>query len=274
MQIKFIVLCLIAHVVGDYYLQDDEMSELKKEKIGGVFKHSVFYSIPFILILLLFKKSYKITGLILLLCLAHLFIDIVKYYLYKGYLKIFHTACKKNKVKKYIKPWMIYIFDQVVHIILLIAVIVCFRENLYYPIDTLYIGYSILGIDGLTVLKWVLIVLCMHKPANITFKIIFSGCKPKGNLVTSSNNSVVNNSINSSVANNGSNNGAIIGFLERIIIAMFLYSNQYSAIGFILTAKSIARYNKISEDAEFGEYYLIGTLFSTLFVIVIYNFIF
>ncbi|HAR84439.1 MAG TPA: hypothetical protein DCR69_01780 [Clostridium sp.] len=267
MQIKFIVLCLIAHVVGDYYLQDDEMSDLKKEKIGGVFKHSVFYSIPFILILLLFKKSYKITGLILLLCLAHLLIDVVKYYSYKGYLKIFHTACKKNKVKKYIKPWMIYIFDQVVHIILLIAVIVCFRQNLYHPIDTLYIGYSILGIDGLTVLKWVLIVLCMHKPANVTFKIIFSGCKPKGNLVTRSNNSVVNNS---SVANNG----AIIGFLERIIIAIFLYSNEYSAIGFILTAKSIARYNKISEDAEFGEYYLIGTLFSTLFVIVIYNFIF
>ncbi|WP_346870063.1 DUF3307 domain-containing protein [Clostridium sp. UBA5119] len=274
MQIKFIVLCLIAHVIGDYYFQDDEMSELKKKKIGGVFKHSVFYSIPFILILFLFEKSYRITGLILLLCLAHLLIDVVKYYSYKGYLKIFHTTCKKNKVKKYIKPWMIYIFDQVVHIILLITVIVCFRGNLYYPIDTLYIVYSILGIDGLTVLKWVLIVLYMHKPANVTFKIIFSGCKPKGNLVTSSNNSVVNNSINSSVANNSSNNGAIIGFLERIIIAMFLYSNQYSAIGFILTAKSIARYNKISEDAEFGEYYLIGTLFSTLFVIVIYNFIF
>jgi len=131
-----------------------------------------------------------------------------------------------------------------------------------------------LGIDGLTVLKWVLMVLYMHKPANITFKIIFSGCKPKGSLVTSSNNLIFNNSINSSVANNSSNNGAIIGFLERIIIAMFLYNNQYSAIGFILTAKSIARYNKISENAEFGEYYLIGTLFSTLFVIVIYNFIF
>ena len=129
-----------------------------------------------------------------------------------------------------------------------------------------------LEINGLTILKWGLMVLCMHKPANVTFRIIFSECKPKGTL--GANNIDVNNNIIVNNSNDTTNNGAIIGFLERIIIAMFLYVNQYSAIGFILTAKSIARYNKITEDAEFGEYYLIGTLFSTLFVTLMYNIIF
>lgn len=256
------ILCLIAHVIGDYYLQDNEMAELKKEKLTGVFKHSAFYSIPFALILILFEKSYKLTLLIIVLCVSHLVIDALKYYAYKLYLTVFNTESKKNKVKKYIKSWMVYIFDQVIHIISIILLKFYFKESLFYPIEILYSIYGVLDINELTVLKWGLMVLCMHKPANITFKIIFSECKPKIN-------SEDNNADNSVV-----NNGAIIGFLERIIIAVFLYSNQYSAIGFILTAKSIARYNKISEDAEFGEYYLIGTLFSTLFVIVIYNFIF
>ena len=44
--------------------------------------------------------------------------------------------------------------------------------------------------------------------------------------------------------------------------------NQYSAIGFVLTAKSVARYDKIAKDEKFAEYYLLGTLTSTLCVIV------
>lgn len=49
---------------------------------------------------------------------------------------------------------------------------------------------------------------------------------------------------------------------------------QYSAIGFVLTAKSIARYNKIVEEAEFAECYLLGTLLSTMLVIATYLLIF
>ncbi|GMA43371.1 hypothetical protein GCM10025853_08280 [Tetragenococcus halophilus subsp. halophilus DSM 20339] len=53
-----------------------------------------------------------------------------------------------------------------------------------------------------------------------------------------------------------------------------LYANQYAAIGFVLTAKSIARYNKIAEDPKFAEYYLLGTLLSSLLVIASFTIIF
>ena len=39
---------------------------------------------------------------------------------------------------------------------------------------------------------------------------------------------------------------------------------QYSAVGLVLTAKSIARYDRISKDQSFAEYYLLGTLLSTI----------
>ena len=45
---------------------------------------------------------------------------------------------------------------------------------------------------------------------------------------------------------------------------IFLSLGQYSALGLVLTAKSIARYDKITKDPDFAEYYLLGTLMSVI----------
>ena len=70
------------------------------------------------------------------------------------------------------------------------------------------------------------------------------------------------------------NTGALIGQLERFIILLMLTQGQYAAIGFILTAKSVARYKKIVDEAKFSEYYLLGTFLSTFIVIVTYLLVF
>jgi hypothetical protein len=64
--------------------------------------------------------------------------------------------------------------------------------------------------------------------------------------------------------------GAFIGSLERLIILLLISLGQYSAIGLVLTAKSVARYNKIADDKQFAEYYLLGTLLSALYALIIY----
>jgi hypothetical protein len=61
----------------------------------------------------------------------------------------------------------------------------------------------------------------------------------------------------------------MVGSLERIIMLILLYSQQYAALGLVLTAKSITRYNKITEDKAFAEYYLLGTLLSLLVVLIV-----
>lgn len=65
------------------------------------------------------------------------------------------------------------------------------------------------------------------------------------------------------------NAGSLIGTLERLLIAIMMLLGQYAAIGLIFTAKSITRYDRISKDPSFAEYYLVGTLMSALFAIVI-----
>ena len=62
----------------------------------------------------------------------------------------------------------------------------------------------------------------------------------------------------------------MIGNLERLLSAIFLGTGQAAAIALIYTAKSIARFKKIEEKQGFAEYYLIGTLYSILYVVVFY----
>ncbi len=65
--------------------------------------------------------------------------------------------------------------------------------------------------------------------------------------------------------------GATIGILERLITGLLLVSQNYAALGLVFTAKSIACYDKISKNSAFAEYYLIGSLFSLLSVLVLYQ---
>ncbi|NLW46912.1 MAG: hypothetical protein GXY86_06215 [Firmicutes bacterium] len=55
--------------------------------------------------------------------------------------------------------------------------------------------------------------------------------------------------------------GKWIGILERIIVLTLMLNNALDSVAFILTAKSIARFNEL-RNKNFAEYYLIGTLAS------------
>lgn len=107
--------------------------------------------------------------------------------------------------------------------------------------------------DPRPVLSWACLLLFVWKPANTAIRHLLFRYRPAH-------------------AEEGTvpNAGAWIGTLERIIMALLLSAHQYSAMGLVLTAKSIARFDKISRDQGFAEYYLLGTLLSTLFVILSY----
>lgn len=68
---------------------------------------------------------------------------------------------------------------------------------------------------------------------------------------------------------NLANAGRWIGMSERLLIFVFVLVNQYSAIGFLIAAKSLLRYNDKSTEgipaayiSKKSEYVLVGTLMS------------
>ncbi len=64
------------------------------------------------------------------------------------------------------------------------------------------------------------------------------------------------------------NAGRLIGLTERYLILVFVFVNQFAAVGFLLAAKSILRYKSEQEEGfNKTEYVLIGTLLSFGFAI-------
>lgn len=62
--------------------------------------------------------------------------------------------------------------------------------------------------------------------------------------------------------------GEMIGYLERVLILSFILLRAYELIGFVVMAKSIARFEEL-KNRPFAEYFLIGTLSSTLIAVLV-----
>ena len=62
--------------------------------------------------------------------------------------------------------------------------------------------------------------------------------------------------------------GKIIGMIERALVIILIYMNQPTAIAIIFMAKSIIRFEQ-SKEREIAEYYLVGTLSSITFALII-----
>jgi Protein of unknown function (DUF3307) len=61
--------------------------------------------------------------------------------------------------------------------------------------------------------------------------------------------------------------GSTIGILERVLIVVFVLTGTDVAIGFVVAAKTLARF-RLLDDRDFAEYYLLGTLASVAVAIV------
>ncbi|AOW22015.1 hypothetical protein LPB138_04765 [Urechidicola croceus] len=67
------------------------------------------------------------------------------------------------------------------------------------------------------------------------------------------------------------NAGKWIGKLERVLVLTFILTSNFSAVGFLLAAKSIFRFGDLTQkkDRKLTEYVLIGTLLSFGITIII-----
>jgi len=67
--------------------------------------------------------------------------------------------------------------------------------------------------------------------------------------------------------------GPWVGYMERLLIFIFILLNQYVVIGLLITSKFIIRYNNIKSRQIVAEYVLLGTLMSFTSAVLITFFI-
>lgn len=242
------LLLFIGHVLGDFYFQSSSLAKAKETSVKKLRLHCLFYLVAMVGVTLA-VFNWSLFSVAIVVSVLHFVIDGLKFLLTK------YVSIKKDKNAT------IFLADQGLHILILLL------AAGYIKIHSIEINYvtglefliNMFDLDMEHLLSWILILLVLVQPCSIVIKKVLNRYRP----------------MNEEQLDEGvPNAGALIGILERLFILLMLYVNQFTAIGFVLTAKSIARYNKISENPQFAEYYLLGTLMSTLLIIISYFLIF
>ena len=223
-----IVAILISiHLLADFLFQTSAYSEKKRK---------IIYFIVFEIVLLLILQFKKAIFLGMIISVFHFLINYIV------------NKSEKRFRKRRLKL-LFFSINQLIHFVILIGIYYIF--NLENSVSNLYIklqGYENFKI----IILYISVFSIIFEPASVFIRKLFTSISsktyPKANLEELKA-------------------GNIIGKLERIIIAILLLNNQFGVIGFVLTAKSIARFKQM-ENRDFAEKYLIGTLTSFLIVLL------
>lgn len=244
---QYFFIFLLGHLLGDFYFQTENMARKKEENIKWVVIHCLVY-LAAIMFALSPVASNRMLELGSAVAGAHGIVDILKNNIVRRIIK--------NRKMTILKERNIFFIDQFLHMLCLAfaayaGVSVLGKVN----INKWLIAFTyMVGIPKMKTLSWLIALLLIHKPANIIISKWLKLYKP---------------SEQSEMIKRDSNAGRFIGTLERLLILIFISLEQYSAIGLVLTAKSIARYDRISREKDFAEYYLLGTLLSTAIVMIV-----
>jgi Protein of unknown function (DUF3307). len=251
----YFAILLLCHFLGDYYFQTKKMAQSKESDYKKTIVHGIYYTIPFFAAFIIgavyLRDLESFAYLFVILAAAsvsHLMIDLIKCRKIKADLSkksgdsanFVHENEKDNKS-------VLFIADQAAHILILAALAFAINGSKIYA--SIWASFS----ECSEILYLALLIVFITVPASVIFKNVFKKYQP----TTSSSESI-------------QGAGEIIGFLERILTAVFFMMGEFTAVGFIIAAKSIARYDKISKDVAFAEYYLIGTLYSILVTVAAY----
>ena len=231
-----IVAILISiHLLADFLFQTSAYSEKKRKKLNPLLLHCFIYFIIFEIVLLPILQFKKVFLLGVIISVLHFLIIFTK------------NKLEKSFPQRRLQIW-IFSINQLIHFALLIGMNYIF--NLENSVSNLYINLQ--GYENFkTIILYISVFSIIFEPASVFIRKLFTSISPKTYLKANLEELKAGN---------------IIGKLERIIIAILLLNNQFGVIGFVLTAKSIARFKQM-ENRDFAEKYLIGTLTSFLIVL-------
>jgi hypothetical protein len=133
-----------------------------------------------------------------------------------------------------------------------------FRSTL--KIDLVKLAQYFIPLGALVKVNWVHfgahavgLLLCLSE-ANLVVRCLITALELRPEDVANSSESEV-------FAQIEYNRGRIIGLLERITLFVLISLNQFGAIGFVVAAKALARFQSL-DNRDFAEYFLIGTFAS------------
>lgn len=250
-----VLMLLIAHLLADFYFQPISLANKKAQSYPWLLLHALIYA------LVIGVAGWSLNAdwrLVLLAAVTHWLIDTLKW---------------KLRERKLNKGW-VFAIDQAGHLLFLYLIVL-----LSPPLN---VKPWLLWITD-DAWRWIACLLLIGKPANISLDSLFErfAQAAKQDKVRTERAGELSESLRGRPARKPEpltteteGAGATIGIFERVLTVLFASVGQYGAMGLLMAAKSMARYDKISKSPAFAEYYLIGTLYSILFALVAYLLVF
>lgn len=223
---------LLAHVVTDFVLQPTKWVEHKRRKKGRS-RFLYLHSIVAGILTFIFLADPELWYIAIFIGVTHFIVDLWKLQSGKDTLKMF-------------------VLDQLFHLIAIIFAWLYLTDNFKNVI--LFLQEMINSTSILAVIMGYLLVI---------FPSGFLIGKATSRWQTEVKDDLQKNSLDAA--------GRYIGIFERILVLTFILTNNFSAIGFLIAAKSILRF---SDKAETGarkqtEYVLVGTLISFTITVIV-----
>ncbi len=193
------------------------------------------------------KSGYLYAHVILHAFLLAIFLSFdIEYLAIIGYITLSHLiidgikVCYENEKNK---TWLFFI-DQILHIAFILIVL-----DLSQKFEV--------KIQEILNLKWLSLILCLVVITKVSSVLI-------GTILSrwDIDREYSKKSLKSA--------GLFIGYIERVLIFTFVVFDIWSAIGFLIAAKSVFRFGDLSkpENRKVSEYFLIGTLLSFILAIL------
>lgn len=235
---------ILAHVIADFLLQSPQIAA---DKCRGLPRGYLLHFTGHLIALALLTHPYFSPAAVILwvmLPAAHLLLDWLKN-------RLFSPAHPADA--------LIFLLDQALHLLLIFAAWRWIDPPLCEPLASFYqslltpAGRSLLG--GAAQFLLIAVVYCY---------VIFGGAVLVRKVLDLEALRLPGPADKFGDTRQA---GRYIGMLERALILSLTLANAFTSIAFVLTAKSIARYKEL-ESRDFAEYYLAGTLLSTLLAIL------
>ncbi len=143
------------------------------------------------------------------------------------------------------ESFLYFVVDQVLHLLVLLA---CWLLHFGWPPELQALADSLP--QDLRFWKIATAFIFLTSPAGILIGQLTRRWRDKINLAGPADTETLANA------------GKWIGYAERTIILVFVLMNQYSAIGLLVAAKGIIRFNEKDRQEIKTEYLVVGTLLS------------
>lgn len=242
-----IILLLIGHFMGDFLFQNNTIAREKQINTTFFLLHCLIYSICLLPFCALYGAVGEIALTFVIIAFSHGVIDGIKIAIHRD------------------RSITLYLLDQLLHIIVIFLIgYQISSPNLLGSYINQFLLQQIPQIPPLKIGAALLCYLICSTPAGVTIRFVLS----KVHITKKADNAESGDYQEFEVepADKKLDNGFLIGVLERFCILTLAILGQFTAISFVIAAKSLARIKKL-EDEDFAEKYLVGTFLSVLIAV-------